>query len=65
MTGDQEKEKLARIERELAADDPRLARLLSAPPRWHRARRVRRVILLALLVALALAALGIALASAV
>jgi hypothetical protein len=61
MPTDRENEILARIERELAADDPRLARLLSAPGRWYRLRRRRRK-LLAFLVIVVLAALAAALA---
>jgi ferric-dicitrate binding protein FerR (iron transport regulator) len=50
---------LQRIARELARDDPRLARLLTKPTRLtRRARRRRRLTALALALALALATLA-------
>jgi hypothetical protein len=63
---DRERAELERIERELAGDDPRLARLLRTPDRWYRLRWARRTGWLALLAAMAVvAAVGIGLALAV
>ncbi len=64
MPTDWENRELARIEHQLADDDPRLARLLGASPEWHRARHARHVLECALAAMLGLIVLTIVLAAA-
>jgi len=56
---DKDRERLEQIERELAGEDPRLARLLCVPGRWYRLRWARRALWFVLLAAATLVALGV------
>ena len=60
---DREREELEQIERQLADNDPRLARLLSASGRWDRLRRAKRALWF-LLLATVITALGFGIAAA-